>query len=604
MKKLNKILAFASIFAILSTEIAMKPVQVLSAENENPAENATLAGEDSIIDISPIFPDGAAGTKENPYAISTVYDFDRMLTASFTSSLEGKYFVLVNDITFNADSAFSDTNGVLSMRGGNVRISTPISPNIGFPFKGNFDGGGHTLRGLVIEEENGVSGLFGYVENANIKNVQIEHSLLNTYSLSGGIAAKASGNTVISGCSFDGTVVSHSKVGNLGCYAGGLVGRLTNGSSMRNCVNKATLSLSETTMVSFFGGLVGSNDGTVSECFNKGLIDATSAIGGISVGGIAGENTQTGLVENCQNYAPINAKISNRAVGLLAGGLVGDNAGAVKKVRNFGLISAIGYENYPCYAGGIVGSNKNSVSIADNRAKITGNASYIGGIAGMQQADGTTVSLYDCLNAGEITVTSGVAGGLVGWNGAKGTSPNNGVSVIKNSVNTDTVGNSAAAIGENADIEDSASLTFEHLYAVEKEQNGVTTETLALLSAAESLDGLDSAVWAYPHNGFAPAPVITKQNAKSEIVGLWIDAASQKVSFAVAGKNENKNAEAVIAFYQNGLLLGTSLCSVRLANGTTLYTVSSPYAAQADEVRMAAFGSFTTLSPVSEIGRF
>ena len=29
------------------------------------------------------------------------------------------------------------------MRGGNVRISTPISPNIGFPFKGNFDGGGH-----------------------------------------------------------------------------------------------------------------------------------------------------------------------------------------------------------------------------------------------------------------------------------------------------------------------------------------------------------------------------------------------------------------------------------------------------------------------------
>ena len=70
MKKIQKMLAFTAVFAVLSAEVAINPVPVFSAEKElsdTQETSSVLAGDDSYIDLSPIFPNGNAGTKENPY---------------------------------------------------------------------------------------------------------------------------------------------------------------------------------------------------------------------------------------------------------------------------------------------------------------------------------------------------------------------------------------------------------------------------------------------------------------------------------------------------------------------------------------------------------
>ncbi len=608
MKKIQKMLAFTAVFAVLSAEVAINPVPVFSAEKElsdTQETSSVLAGDDSYIDLSPIFPNGNAGTKENPYVISSVYDFEKLRDASLSSSLEDKYFVLTSDITFNNDSVLkANSNGVLSVSGTSFKTFSPISPNANFPFKGHIDGKGHRLRGLILDQSSGVSGLFGYTENADIKNICIERSLLYMHELSGGIAANAKGTTEISGCSFSGTAVYKAQTGRLGSYAGGIVGKLESGASITKCENNAVFSVTEAPMEYFFGGIVGSNAGTVSVCTNKGYFNAVSSIGTIACGGIAGENTANGVIEYCQNQAPLYAKITNYVAGLYIGGLIGQNEGTARNVRNLDTITATGFDAYPCYVGGIAGYNKNgSISAADNRASVTGTLSYAGGLVGAQMADGAAALLSDCLNAGDVSSPNGISGGLIGWNGATGLASSKGTSIVKNSVNTDTQGTSNAAFGaQNA--ANNGSLSAEFLYAVDKTQDGVTTLSLEALAAADSLNGLDSALWTYPHNGFAPAPVITKQNERSEVVGLWIDAENNKVAFSVVGKDGAKSVQAIIAYYIEGQLIGTSICTADMTNGITTYTVSSPYASQADEIRIAAFGSLVTLSPTADMARF
>ena len=195
------------------------------------------------------------------------------------------------------------------------------------------------------------------------------------------------------------------------------------------------------------------------------------------------------------------------------------------------------------------------------------------------------------------------AGGLVGWNGASGSSQSKGVSAVKNSVSTDTLGNASAAFGAS-EVRDNASVSLERLYAVDKTQENVITLSLADLAAAESLEGFDSTVWKYPHNGFAPAPVIVKQNAKPEIVGLWADRGTARVAFAAVAKKALGNAQFIVACYKDGRLIDSTRVAFDVAAGTNVYTVNALAVAQADEIRITAFGSLATLAPVTDMDRF
>ena len=130
MKRLQRVLAFTAVFACLSAELACRPTKVLSASDNVMSESSVLAA-DTVVDLTPIFPDKAGGTKENPYTISSAYEFTALIRAAKTSSLENVYFVQVCDIVFNEDDAFALNDGILSVaEGKRVLSSYPIASKL------------------------------------------------------------------------------------------------------------------------------------------------------------------------------------------------------------------------------------------------------------------------------------------------------------------------------------------------------------------------------------------------------------------------------------------------------------------------------------------
>ena len=109
------------------------------------------------------------------------------------------------------------------------------------PFKGTFDGQGHTITNLyqnTWELNNGYYyndcglGLFGAVNNATIKNLTIDGAEISGESaICGTIAAVAAGD-----CLFENITIKNAKVADYQYYAGGMVGWASGNHVYKNCV--------------------------------------------------------------------------------------------------------------------------------------------------------------------------------------------------------------------------------------------------------------------------------------------------------------------------------------------------------------------------------
>jgi hypothetical protein len=190
-------------------------------------------------------------------------------------------------------------------------------------FTGSFDGGGHTLSGLVIDSTENDQGLFGCISgtNAEIKNIGL-------------IGVSVKGNDCVGG------LVGASHTGTvLGSYATGSV----EGNEV-------------------VGGLVGVSNGTVQNSY------ATSSVkGNSSIGGLMGQNN-IGTVYN--SYATGNVKGSMRA-----GGLVGESSGTVLGNYATGSVSGVSYVS------GLVGHNSGAVQNSYAAGSVKGNT-WVGGLVG------------------------------------------------------------------------------------------------------------------------------------------------------------------------------------------------------------------------------
>ena len=131
--------------------------------------------------------------------------------------------------------------------------------NPGDPFRGTFDGQGHTVKNINVNFSNPVygkisgtfGGLIGVAENAVIKNVKVEGNFLAAAGYSGGIVGRAI-NTTVENCTTD-IQVKNSK------ETGGIVGRGEGTTVIRNCTAMGNM-----TGMSELGGIVGSVMGTTS----------------------------------------------------------------------------------------------------------------------------------------------------------------------------------------------------------------------------------------------------------------------------------------------------------------------------------------------------
>lgn len=183
-----------------------------------------------------------------------------------------------------------------------------LSPvgNSKHPFKGVFNGNNHKIEGLKFKNFD-YCGLFGYIENAEIKDVTVSGDFSLTESLkmkhAGGAVGYANGGRLTNITSY--VTISNSNEDNIIPNVGGIVGSVgTNETTIENCMFGGTLNL--TYCGPYVGGIVGSakEGAVIKSCANVGTINTDNSIA--DAGGILGiQKGTTVTIENCYNYSKL-----------------------------------------------------------------------------------------------------------------------------------------------------------------------------------------------------------------------------------------------------------------------------------------------------------
>lgn len=289
-------------------------------------------------------------------------------------------------------------------------------------YGGTFDGAGHTVSGLTINNAKTYQALFGYVKGGTIQDLTVKGSVkTSTKSSSYAAGIVSYGNPVtIKNCTNEVDVTASAKG-----YAAGVCAYVINGSKLESCTNKG--------MVSGYGDYVGGVAGTVTGstttitgCFNHGVVTNTGKPSSYaySTGGIAGGISTGVTVERCGNTGNITSTLKR------TGGIAGSAGGTINACFNTGTITGI------YGVGGIAGDSGTSdakVTGCYNTGDVKGvspsasfkdtNAKGIGGIIGGVGGTNYKASVSGCYNMGTVsnasTLTDITVGGIVGCSAAK-----------------------------------------------------------------------------------------------------------------------------------------------------------------------------------------
>lgn len=210
---------------------------------------------------------------------------------------------------------------------------------------------------------------------------------------------------------------------------GGLVGNnASKNSTLTNLVNDSS---AEIFGVNNVGGIAGYNVGKITtgkaddEDEKVNLINRGSITGHTNVGGVAGTNN--GTIENANNDVELNVNQNGTNDAEFFGGIAGVNTGTITNATNTANVNADG----ATYVGGIVGKNDGKLEdMAGNSGNVTGKE-FVGGVAGQNN---NIINDVNASNTGVVNATNGGAGGIFGENNADVTNSeltNNG-SVIGN----------------------------------------------------------------------------------------------------------------------------------------------------------------------------
>lgn len=205
-------------------------------------------------------------------------------------------------------------------------------------FSGVFNGNGYVIKNLTIDNSaNSGNGLFGYTNNAEIKNVGLENVNIKGNSSNGAVAADAdatkieniyvtgtiNGTSVLNGA-ICGTMDSGSSITNSYASADVIGGTNTGGLTGRNdgTISASSFTGNITANGSYIGGIAGSNYGTISNAYVSGTITNISNGSATYTGGIAGSNYNSCVIQNSYMDAEISALYFGGVVGYSSKGTV------------------------------------------------------------------------------------------------------------------------------------------------------------------------------------------------------------------------------------------------------------------------------------------
>jgi len=177
--------------------------------------------------------------------------------------------------------------------GSNLNLSgiawSPIGTSSANAFTGNFDGLGHVIDNLTINDNSlAPAGLFGYTTDATIKNIGLTNVNISARARIGGLVGQAN-NTTIKNVFAEGFITGATND-----RIGGLVG-YSNGSNIDNSYAKVNIIISDNSSVSqAVGGLVGWNysaSSVIKNSYSSGTITLnTDSSSRTNIGGLVGKN--------------------------------------------------------------------------------------------------------------------------------------------------------------------------------------------------------------------------------------------------------------------------------------------------------------------------
>lgn len=276
----------------------------------------------------------------------------------------------------------------------------------GISFKGVFDGGGHTIRGFkptVKVPANGTFGLFGVLDGATVKNLNIETEL--NISAEGqadaGVLVGTAISSTIQNVKVSGKITSAGTGDSKRFALGGIAGFVFN---------------------------TGDGTSTIKDCTTNLIVNAdcgsntANGAAGAMYGGIAGfvttsQDNSANNIENCVNNGEITAKLG-RSAGIVATANFGghflnctNNANHLNTISNgrIGNVVAVLYKN--AVADGLVNTGNLTTTESNTHA---------GAIVSFFNDDG--IVLRGGRNSGTVIAAISNYKGLIGANISKFTS--------------------------------------------------------------------------------------------------------------------------------------------------------------------------------------
>ena len=266
----------------LSTENG-NPAQIIPYDKGNDTYTALVAPQ-SVATGTAFITCAFTNGKVFVYKMKEATDWQAGEENTYTVSLAAAYPGYTDDGNGNytVTSAEGLKNIAELVNGGKTDINITLDKNIDLTGKewtpigtssssytGTFDGGGHTITGLTINQSATSNvGLFASIaEGGTVKNLTLKDVNITADSNAGAIAGENRGT--IENCSVSGSVTSSSN----NSFVGGITGWNYRG-TITDCHSSATVEGK-----AYVGGIAGQSDATITACYSTGSVTATKNYG-------------------------------------------------------------------------------------------------------------------------------------------------------------------------------------------------------------------------------------------------------------------------------------------------------------------------------------
>lgn len=371
--------------------------------------------EDTVVYLEADIDLGARANEEGKKVIGTEWIPIGMDTSHvFVGTFEGNNHYIKGvyvQIDGNFGGLFGNSNSIqnLTIKNSYIEAANGSGAIVGALRKGTIDNCHNSNTVVVVsdDEAGGIAGQIGGNSDTKIVNCTNTGDIEGNMRV-GGVVGCALENSIIVGCSNNGTIVGRqgskgiggiagylyksniSNCGNnggvscTGQYAGGVVGLASSSSKTSGCYNAGDIMAATGNA----GGCIGVLYGTIDACCNVGTIETGGCAGGI-VGQIGADCTAN--ITNCYNLGRVGPK-GDQAVDSI-GGIVGyvsrtNTSGTIENNYNSGSVKGVSK------VGGIIGRNVSTFIVKNcyTKGMVEGKGTNIGAVIGEQSPNANNVS--------------------------------------------------------------------------------------------------------------------------------------------------------------------------------------------------------------------